>query len=132
VPFLVYADAVVMDVPSPVEPSFRSDFRRPWLVVGVGTSPESRGALLWALRDAERRDGTVLAVRVWAGGSDGDRRAAEADLVARVRAAVEETGVRGRTQFQLLDGPVADVLTAISEDADVLVLGQHHSPPTGD
>jgi nucleotide-binding universal stress UspA family protein len=102
--------------------------RRPWLVVGVGSTRESRGALLWALREAERRDGSVLAVTVWPGGTDADRRTAEDELLARVRAAVEQTGVHGRTQVQLLAGPVAEVLTALSEEADVLVLGQHHLP----
>jgi len=101
--------------------------RPPWLVVGVGPTRESRGALLWALREAGRRNGTVLAVTVWDGGPEHERVAREAELVARVRAAVEETGVRGRTQTQLVAGPVADVLTALSEDADVLVLGQHHT-----
>jgi hypothetical protein len=82
--------------------------------------------LLWALREAERRNGTVLAVSVWGGGPDDERAVREAELVARVRDAVEETGVRGRTQVQLLAGPVAAVLTALSEEADVLVLGPHH------
>ncbi|MCZ2812069.1 universal stress protein [Modestobacter sp. VKM Ac-2979] len=100
--------------------------RRPWLVVGVGGTQESRGALLWALHEAARRDGTVLAVTVWNGGSETERAEREAELVARVREAVEETGVRGRTQVQLVAGPVAEVLTALSEEADVLVLGQHH------
>lgn len=96
------------------------------MVVGVGPTAESRGALLWALREADRRDGTVLAVTVWAGGPEEARAAREAELVARVREAVEETGVSGRTQVQLVAGPVAAVLTALSEQADVLVLGQHH------
>jgi hypothetical protein len=99
---------------------------RPWIVVGVGPTRESRGALLWALREAERRDGTVLAVTVWDGGPAEERAAKETELVGRVTDAVAETGVRGRTRVQLVAGPVADVLTALSEEADVLVLGQHH------
>jgi hypothetical protein len=82
--------------------------------------------LLWALREADRRDGRVLAVTVWAGGAEEERADREAELVARVRNAVEETGVHGRTECQLIAGPVASVLTALSEQADVLVLGQHH------
>jgi hypothetical protein len=78
------------------------------------------------LREADRRDGTVLAVTVWAGGPAEERADREAELVARVRDAVEETGVHGRTECQLIAGPVAAVLTALSEQADVLVLGQHH------
>ncbi|MFQ1002418.1 universal stress protein [Modestobacter sp. SSW1-42] len=101
---------------------------RPWIVVGVGPTEESRGALLWALREAERRDGTVLAVTVWDGGPEEERAAREADLVARVRDVVEETGVHGRTRVQLVAGPVAEVLTALADRADVLVLGQHHAP----
>jgi Universal stress protein family len=100
--------------------------RAPWLVVGVGPTRESRGALLWALREAERRDGTVLAVTVWDGGPEDERAVREAELVARVRDAVQETGVRGRTQVQLVVGSVAAVLTELSEEADVLVVGPHH------
>jgi hypothetical protein len=100
--------------------------RRPWLVVGVAPTVESRGALLWALREAERRDGTVLAVTVWAGGPEAERAALEAELVARVREAVAVTGVCGRTQVELVAGPVAAVLVALSERADVLVVGQRH------
>jgi hypothetical protein len=99
---------------------------RPWIVVGVGPTRESRGALLWALREAERRDGTVLAVTVWDGGPEEERAAREDELLGRVRDVVAETGVRGRTRVQLVAGPVADVLTALSQEADVLVLGQHH------
>jgi len=101
--------------------------RRPWLVVGVGPSAESAGALLWALREAECRDGTVLAVTVWDGGPEDERARAEAELLDRVLAAIETTGVRGRTQLQVVTGPVAEVLTALSEQADVLVLGEHHA-----
>jgi hypothetical protein len=82
--------------------------------------------LLWALREAQRRDGTVLAVTVWEGGPADERAVRETELVARVREAVEETGVHGRTQVQLVAGPVAAVLTALSEAADVLVVGPHH------
>jgi nucleotide-binding universal stress UspA family protein len=110
----------------PAAPPDAPRARRPWLVVGVGPTREGRGALLWALREAERRDGTVLAVTVWDGGSAVEHAEREAELVARVREAVEETGVHGRTQVQLVTGPVAEVLTALSEEADVLVLGQHH------
>jgi len=109
--------------PDPVLPPVR---RPPWLVVGVGPTAESHGALLWALREAARRGGTVLAVTVWDGGPEAERVAREAELESRVRNAIEETGVHGRTQLQLLTGPVAAVLTAIAQDADVLVLGQHH------
>jgi hypothetical protein len=70
----------------------------------------------------------VLAVTVWDGGPEHERAAREAGLESRVREAIEETGVRGRTQVQLVTGPVAAVLTALSEEADVLVLGQHHLP----
>ncbi|MGY1704818.1 universal stress protein [Geodermatophilus sp. SYSU D00697] len=106
-----------------------ADPRPPWLVVGVGPSAESHGALLWALREAERRNGRVLAVTVWSGGPEVARAAEEARLLERVRRAVEETGVHGRTLAELVAGPVAEVLTAFAAGSDVLVLGEHHSEP---
>ncbi|WP_341800207.1 universal stress protein [Modestobacter marinus] len=111
---------------APAAPPGAPRARRPWLVVGVGPTAEGRGAPRWASREAARRDGTVPAVTGWPGGSAAGHAGRAAELVARVREAVEETGGHGRTRVQLLTGPVAEVLTASSEDADVLVLGQHH------
>jgi nucleotide-binding universal stress UspA family protein len=96
-----------------------------WLVCGVSGSPNSRAALRWALREAAERDAKVMAVRVWAGGAAAARAECERDLVATVRAAVQDTGVRGRTWVRLLDGDPDGVLAALAEEADLLVLGSH-------
>jgi hypothetical protein len=68
----------------------------------------------------------VLAVTVLDEDLRTGQEAAEAELCARVQVAIAETGVRGRTQVQVLTGPVAQVLTDLSDEADVLVLGRHH------
>src|SRR4051812_45220591 len=38
--------------------------QNPWLLVAVDDSPAGQGALVWALREAARRDATVVAVTV--------------------------------------------------------------------
>ena len=97
----------------------------PLLVVGVSESAASRAALRWALREAQRRDGRVAAVSVWPGDDPTTRQAREQALVAVVRQAVEDTGVRGRTWVRLLQGQPPVVLLTLARQADVLVLGTH-------
>ncbi|MEI4272176.1 universal stress protein [Klenkia sp. LSe6-5] len=103
----------------------------PWLACGVSRSAASRAALRWALLEADRRDARLVAVRVWTGGSSAARSACERDLVATVSAAVHDTGVRGRTWVRLVDGDPHLVLAALSEEADLLVLGAHRTPAEG-
>ena len=38
--------------------------QNPWLIVEVDGTPAGHGALVWALREAARRDATVVAVHV--------------------------------------------------------------------
>lgn len=99
--------------------------RQERIVCGVSGSRASRAALRWALGEAERRDARLTAVRVWPGGSARARARCEAELVAVVRAAVEVTGVRGRTWVQVVEGDPRAVLSALGDDADLLVLGSH-------
>ncbi len=107
--------------------------QNPWLVVEIDGSPASHGALVWALREAARREATVVAVSV-PDGPDGDplgdsRRQVRAHLVAqeqleaRVLRAIAETGVHGRTRTAVLDRPVFDALTAATRGADLVMVG---------
>lgn len=106
----------------------------PWLVVEVDGSPGGHGALVWALREAARRDATVVAVSVL-DALDGDplegsgrmpagtRLAAHNQLEARVLRAMAETGVQGRVRTAVLDRPLFDALTAATQGADLVLVG---------
>jgi hypothetical protein len=99
---------------------------RPVLLVDVRPSACGYLALLWALQEAERRDGELLAVTLFAGdpGEPDDGLAAmEEALGATVRRAVEETGVHGRTRFVVLPGPVTLAEVAQVARAELLVVG---------
>ena len=109
--------------------------QNPWLIVAVDASPAAHGALVWALREAARRDATVLAVSVVDEG-DGDplggdrpslgRREAAHDVVAAaVFRAIAETGVQGRTRTAVLERAVFEALTAATRGADLVLVGPH-------
>lgn len=106
----------------------------PWLLVEVDGSPGAHHGLVWALREAARREATVVAVTVLdapAGDPlDGSARilvraqiAAHDRLEAQVLRAIAETGVHGRTRTAVLDRPVYDALTAATRGADLVVVG---------
>ena len=108
--------------------------QRPWLLVEVDGSPAGHGALVWSLREAARRDGTVVAVwvvdtAVTDSLGTGSRAALLAQLAlhdrleAQVLRAIAETGVHGRSQSAILARPVFDALTASSRGADLVVVG---------
>lgn len=108
----------------------------PWLIVEVDGSPAGHGALVWALREAARREATVVAVHVLDDPDDDllgtssrvpprTRGAAHDRLEALVLRAIAETGVRGRTRTALLERPVFDALTAATQGADLVVVGAH-------
>jgi nucleotide-binding universal stress UspA family protein len=111
--------------------------QNPWLLVEVDGSSAGHGALVWALREAARRDATVVAVSVLQA-DDGDplpggsRRhlneqvAAHDRLAAQVLRAIAETGVQGRTRTAVLDRSVFEALTAASHGADLVVVGPTH------
>jgi nucleotide-binding universal stress UspA family protein len=106
----------------------------PWLLVEVDGTPAGHGALVWALREAARREATVVAVSVL-DAPDGDplegsgrvlvrtHLAAHDRLEAQVLRAIAETGVHGRTRTAVLDRPVFDALTAATRGADLVVVG---------
>ncbi len=87
--------------------------QNPWLVVEVDGSPATHGALVWALREAARREATVVAVCVVdapdgdpLGGADRDllraQLAVHDRLEAQVLRAIAETGVHGRSHTAVL------------------------------
>ena len=115
-------------------PPLRPRRQTPWLIVEVDGSPSGHGALVWALREAARREATVVAVSVLdepAGDPlEGSGRvlarshaAAHDRLEAQVLRAIAETGVHGRTRTAVLDRPVFEALSAATRGADLVVVG---------
>ena len=110
--------------------------QNPWLVVEVDGSPAGHGALVWALREAARREATVVAVSVL-DAPDGDplagsgrlllrlQLAAHDRLEAQVLRAIAETGVHGRSRTAVVERPVFEALFAATQGADLVVVGTH-------
>jgi nucleotide-binding universal stress UspA family protein len=108
----------------------------PWLLVEVDGTPARHGALLWALREAARREATVVAVCVLEA-PDGDplegtgrvqmraQLAAHDRLEAQVLRAIAESGVHGRARTAVLERPVFEALIAATHGADLVVVGAH-------
>lgn len=108
--------------------------QNPWLVVEVDGTPAGHGGLVWALREAARREATVVAVSVL-DAPDGDplggagrialrtQHEAHDRLEAQVLRAIAETGVHGRTRTAVLDRHVFEALTAATRGADLVVVG---------
>lgn len=108
--------------------------QQPRLVVEVDGTAAGHRALLWALREAARREGTVVAVCVLEepdgkplGGSTRvpthARLSAHDRLEAQVLRAIAETGVHGRARTSVLDRPIFEALTAAAQGADLVVVG---------
>jgi nucleotide-binding universal stress UspA family protein len=103
----------------------------PHLLVEVDGSPASQGALVWALREAARREGTVVAIGVLDDAADTPlahpARRSAADVLERVEAqvlrAIGETGVHGRTRTSVLDRAVFEAFTAATHGADLVLVG---------
>lgn len=108
--------------------------QNPWLIVEIDGTPATSGALVWALREAARREATVVAVGVLdAPDGDpfawGDRSTLRAQLEvhdrleAQVLRAIAETGVHGRSHTAVLPRPVFDALAAAGRGADLVFVG---------
>ncbi len=105
----------------------------PWLLVEVTGSPAGHRALVWALREAARREATVVAVCVL-DAPDRDPladtirpplrtpTAARGHLEILVLRAVAETGISGRTRTAVLERPVFDALNAAMRGADLVMV----------
>ena len=109
---------------------------RPRLVVEVDGTAAGHGALVWALREAARREGIVVAICVLdepeGNPLDGSTRvptrarsSAHDRLEAQVLRAIAETGVHGRARTSVLERPVFEALTAATRGADLVVVGAH-------
>lgn len=106
----------------------------PWLLVEVDGSPAAHGALVWALREAARREATVVAVCVpedvgpdAPGGLPGLGRRGHTTALARLEAqvlrAMAETGITDRIHAAVLERPVLEALTSATRGADLVVVG---------
>ena len=110
------------------------------VVVGVDGSEGARRALQWAVREAGARSGSVQAVISWRWDNnfvdlppssaaypdpEQERKRAERILSQELDGlpAYERSGVTIATE--VVEGRAADVLSAASRDADLLVLGSH-------
>ncbi|MCW2581732.1 MAG: UspA protein [Klenkia sp.] len=94
---------------------------RPTVLVLADGSPAAHDALVWSLREAARRDGTVLAVGVLTPGH------ASAEVTALVAAeldrAEEATGVRGRSRTSVVDTVLLEALRSAARGADLVLVG---------
>ena len=106
----------------------------PWLLVEVDGSPAGHRGLVWALREAARREATVLAVTVLDGAPDHplgagrpssptDQTTALNRLEAQVLRAIAETGVHGRSRTAVLDRSVFEAISAAASGADLVIVG---------
>lgn len=107
--------------------------QHPQLLVEVDGSPASFGSLVWALREAARREAVVVALAVLDAPEDdplgsSSRITARAHAAAHDRAqalllrAIAETGVRGRSRTAVVDRPVFEALTAAGRGADLVLV----------
>ena len=106
----------------------------PWLLVEVDGSATAQRSLVWALREAARREATVLAVTVLAEvpehplgaarpPSAADHASALNRLEAQVLRAIAETHVHGRSRTAVLERPVFEALSAAAAGADLVIVG---------
>lgn len=99
---------------------------RPLVLVDVRPTDCGYRALVWALREAERRDAFLLAATAWPGDPaqpDEGRAEMEQALAGMVERAVQETGVHGRTRVAAVTHPVTVADIAVRTGAELLVLG---------
>jgi nucleotide-binding universal stress UspA family protein len=102
----------------------------PWLLVVMDDGPSSYTGLVWALREAARREATVVAVSVdeppptelLLPGTAAEPRTRHADLEACVQRARAETGVSVPVRTAVLDAAVLAALTAAASGADLVVV----------
>ena len=115
-------------------PPLLSRRQAPWLLVEVDGSSSRLGALVWALREAARREATVLAVTVLHDDHDhplgaarppsaADQAASLQLVEAQVLRAIAETGVHGRVRTAVLERPVFEALDAAASGADLVIVG---------
>ena len=108
--------------------------QHPQLLVEVDGTPATYGGLIWALREAARREAVVVAVAVL-DAPEGDPLGSASRVSAREHAAahdraaavllraIAETGVQGRSRCAVMDRAIYDALTAAGRGADLVVVG---------
>lgn len=95
---------------------------RPQLLVAVDGSAAATRRLVWALREAARREAVVLAVGVVEPGAEPDVcEAVRTLLEAQTRHAADEAGVAGRVRTALLAPVVLEALGAAAAGADLVL-----------
>lgn len=134
------ADSPDPDRPGRVEPMRLTPLlprrQSPWLLVEVDGSAAAYGALLWALREAARREATVVALGVLdepdgdplagTSRSAGPAYAAAHDRIeAQLLRAIAETGVHGRSRCAVLGRSVLEALMAAGRGGDLVLVGAH-------
>jgi nucleotide-binding universal stress UspA family protein len=106
------------------------------IVVGVDGSDGGQRALQWAVHEAATRGGTVQAVTAWSWDGieitprvSANPREAKDHAARALARAVEDVPAHDRVGVtvatELVEGRPADVLSAVAQDADLLVLGSH-------
>jgi nucleotide-binding universal stress UspA family protein len=95
--------------------------QHPWLLVVVDDTPSAYSSLVWALREAARREATVVAVAVADDAEPGHTRLEDLDTL--VRRATEETGGSADVQTAVLDAVVLAALSSAARGADLVVVG---------
>jgi nucleotide-binding universal stress UspA family protein len=107
--------------------------QHPYLLVEIDGSSAAYGALLWALREAARREATVVAVGILDEPADdpfgsGARSAVRGHIAAynRLEAhllrAIAETGVRDRGRCAVMSRTVLEALTAAGRGGDLVLV----------
>jgi hypothetical protein len=110
--------------------------QHPYLLVEVDDSPAAYGALVWALREAARREATVVAVGVLDEPEDdpfgsATRSAIRAHAAAHDRLeaillrAIAETGVHERSRCAVMGHAVLEALTAAGRGGDLVLVNAH-------
>jgi hypothetical protein len=105
---------------------------RPLVLVDVQPTECGYRALLWALREVERRDARLMAVTIWNGDPaqlDEGRAEMETALAQMVQCAISETGVHGRTRVAAVTQPVTNADVAVRTGAELLVMGSEQGAP---
>jgi nucleotide-binding universal stress UspA family protein len=103
------------------------------VVCGYVPTDQGRAALRAALDEADRRGEPLHVLNTSRGDSLVDRRWADDDDLAQVRARLEESGVSWTLQHEVVgeDGAEAVLAAAAEHRASVLVIGLRRRTPTG-
>lgn len=94
----------------------------PSFVVHVDGTAAGDRALVWALREAARREGTVLAAACVDTPGEAARAVAVARADAAVVQAIAETGVSGRVRTVAVERPLLEALGTAGRGGDLVLV----------